>query len=273
MNSIALNDGVVIPSLGLGVYKSADGSECENAVRWALDAGYRHIDTAAYYENERSVGSAVSSCGFPRQELFVTSKVWTNRIRSHTVRKSFFESLEKLNLGYIDLFLIHWPVEGYEDAWRELIALKREGLVRSIGVSNFNPHHIERLIQLTGVSPSMNQIESHPYFQNQQVIDYCLSKGIAVTAWRPLGKLGGGIMEDPVLLALSAEHGKSIAQIIIRWQLQRKIVVIPKSTHRERIYENFDVFDFELSDKEMAAIAALDKNRRLGADPENVPYD
>ena len=272
MNSILLNDGVSIPQLGLGVYKTAEGGECENAIRWALEAGYRHIDTAAYYENERAVGQAVRASALSRQELFVTTKVWVDRIRSRTVRESFLESLDRLDMGYIDLFLIHWPVEGYEDAWRELIKLKDEGLVRSIGVSNFNPHHIEKLVSETGVSPSMNQIESYPYFQNQEVISYCLNHGIAVTAWRPLGKLGGGITEDPVLNALAKAHGKSIAQIIIRWQLQRGIVVIPKSSHRERINENFKVFDFELSAEEMDALKSIDKNQRIGADPENVPY-
>lgn len=272
MSSILLNDGISIPRLGLGVYKAVEGGECENAVSWALKFGCRHIDTAAFYENERAVGQAVRNSAIPRDEIFVTTKVWVDKIRSRSVRASFFESFDRLDIGYIDLFLLHWPVEGYEDAWRELIALRDEGLLRSIGVSNFNPHHIERLVSLTGVLPSMNQIESHPYFQNQAVIDHCLSQNIAVTAWRPLGKLGIGIADDPVLNAIARAHSKSVAQIIIRWHLQRDIAVIPKSSNEMRIRENLNVFDFELSSDEMEQIKGIDKNQRIGADPENVPY-
>ncbi len=272
MNTLLLNDGVSIPQLGLGVYKTSEGGECENAIVWALEKGYRHIDTAAYYGNESAVGKAVKASGLQRSEVFVTTKVWVDRIKSHTVRDSFMESLDRLDLDYIDLYLIHWPVEGYEDAWQELIDLKDRGLVRSIGVSNFNPHHIERLKEQTGLLPSMNQIESYPYFQNQALIDYCLEIGVAITAWRPLGKLSYGILDDPVLKELSHTHGKSIAQIIIRWHLQRGLVIIPKSSHKERIHQNYEVFGFELSQEEMAQISAIDKNQRIGADPENVPY-
>ena len=272
MNFITLNDGVLVPQLGLGVYKALEGGEVENAVSCALACGYRHIDTAAYYQNERGVGKAIKASALLRSELFITTKVWTDKIRSRSCRASFMDSLEKLDCGYIDLFLVHWPVEGYEDSWLELIKLKNEGLVRSIGVSNFQPHHLKRLSEISDVVPSVNQIESYPYFHNSEVVDYCHAHKIAVTAWRPLGKLGGGILEDPVLKDLARAHGKSIAQIILRWHLQRGMIVIPKSVHKERIEENINVFDFELSSEEMRRLALLDKRLRLGADPDNVPF-
>lgn len=271
---LRLSSGYAMPRLGLGVYKSPVGDATCNAVQWAIGAGYRHIDTAAFYANEESVGAGVRASGVPREDLFITTKVWNDDIRAHRVREAFELSLRRLGMDYVDLYLIHWPVEGYQDAWCELERLHDEGLVRSIGVSNFNPHHLEGLECTAQVQPSVNQIESHPRFGNRRVVEWCRAHGIAVTAWRPLGGGSGlaSVLGDPVIADIAAAYGRTPAQAVIRWHLQHGVAVIPKSVHEERIRRNADVFGFALSDADMARIDALETGVRMGADPDNVPF-
>ena len=272
MNRIQLNDGAAIPQIGLGVFQTKEGTETCNAVKWALEAGYRHIDTAMIYGNEESVGRGMKESGIPREEIFLTTKLWNADIRAQRGREAFEESLERLGTDYVDLYLLHWPVEHFAEAWTVLEDLKMEGRIRSIGVSNFQPHHLEELEKIQRIAPAVNQIESHPYFNNQQVIDYCLEKNIQIEAWSPLGGTGGNVLQDEKLAQIGAKYGKSPAQTVIRWDIQRGIIVLPKSTHQNRIIQNLDVFDFELSAEDMQAIADLNRNRRVGPDPEHVDF-
>ena len=186
MHYIEMNNSIKIPQIGLGVYKSADGNETINSVKWALEAGYRHIDTAKMYGNEKSVGEGVRASGIPRSEVFITTKLWNDDVRAGRTKEAFYESLNALGTDYIDLYLIHWPAEGYEKAWHEMEELYKAGKIRSIGVSNFQQNHIEHLMEISNIMPALNQVESHPYFNNQELIDYCFKKGITVEAWRPL---------------------------------------------------------------------------------------
>ncbi|MDR2514619.1 MAG: aldo/keto reductase [Christensenellaceae bacterium] len=271
-SGIPLSSGYEMPILGLGVFK-AQGEEAYTAVRWALENGYRHIDTAAYYGNEEDVGRAVRESGLPREEIFVTTKLWNQRIRDHEEEAAFEESLQKLDIGYIDLFLIHWPVReenGYLRAWPLLEKLQRGGKLRSIGVSNYNIRHLEELFRICEVKPAVNQVECHPELSQTELARFCQQNGVVFEPWSPLGR--GKVLSDPVLAAIAAAHGKSSAQVVLRWGLQRGFVNIPKSIHKERILENADLFDFELSAAEMERIFALNKNERIGADPETFPF-
>lgn len=270
MTELKLNNGVSIPQLGFGVFRAADGDETENAVRWALEAGCRHIDTAKIYGNEASVGRAMRASGVRREEIFLTTKLWTTDVREGRTRAAFEESLAALGTDYVDLYLIHWPAEGFIQAWAEMEALYREGRIRAIGVSNFHRQHLEALARAADVRPAVNQIESHPYLTNQPLIDSCIAQGIAVEAWSPLGGSlkKADILHDPTILALAQKYGRSAAQITLRWHLQRGVIVIPKSVHRERIASNLAVFDFALCEEDMAAISALNRNLRVGSDPD-----
>lgn len=272
MNEIQLNNGVIIPQLGLGVYKAQDGAETENAVKWALEAGYRHIDTAKYYQNEKSVGRAIKESGIPRRDIFLTTKIWTDDIRAGRTEEAFEKSLCELGTDYVDLYLIHWPVEGYEKAWAVLEKIYKEGRARAIGVSNFQIHHLRHLAEVSNVKPAVNQIESHPYFNNQEVIDYCLNHDIAAEVWRPLGGTGSTLLQDKTLHELAEKYGRTPAQIVIRWDIQRNVIVFPKSTHKDRIISNLNVFDFELSAEDMAAVGGLNKNERIGGDPDHISF-
>lgn len=272
MSYVQLNNGVRIPQLGLGVFQNPDGEQTQNAVRWALETGYRHIDTAKIYGNEESVGAGIRESGVARGEIFLTTKLWNEDIRQGRAKAAFEESLKALGTDYVDLYLIHWPADGYERAWAELEDLYAQGRIKAIGVSNFHRHHLERLEQSAKVVPAVNQIESHPYLSNQELIDYCHGKGIAVQVWSPLGGTGGNLMEDGVLRTLAEKYGKTPAQIILRWDIQRNVIVIPKSTHQDRIISNREIFDFELSQEDMAAISALNRNQRVGADPDNFDF-
>lgn len=266
-----LNNGVEIPRLGLGVFKSQDGAETEHAVRWALEAGYRHIDTAKAYHNEGSVGKAIAESGIDRKEIFITTKLWNDDMRAGKQREVFEQSLEALRTDYVDLYLIHWPVkEAYVESWEIMVDLYRQGLIRAIGVSNFNEHHLDDVIRATGIVPAVNQIELHPRLTQAPLCAYCEKLGIAPEAWSPLGH--GGLIADETLSAIGKKYGKSAAQVMIRWDLQRGIITIPKSVHRERIVQNADVFDFALSDADMAAISAMNRDERTGADPESFPF-
>lgn len=272
--NLQLNNGISIPQLGFGVFRAADGAETESAVRWALEAGYRHIDTAKIYGNEASVGRAIRASGLPREEIFLTTKLWTEDVRAGRTREAFEESLAALGTDYVDLYLIHWPAKGFAAAWAEMEKLYAEGRVRAIGVSNFHQHHLDELAQTAKVKPAVDQIESHPYLTNQPLIDDCRARGIDVEVWSPLGgSLGkANILQDETILALAQKYGKSPAQIAIRWHLQRGVVVMPKSVHQERIAANFNVFDFALSGEDMAAISALNRDLRVGSDPDNFAF-
>ncbi|NKY13900.1 aldo/keto reductase [Streptomyces somaliensis] len=266
--SLTLNNGVAMPQLGLGVWQVPD-DEAVEAVGTALEAGYRSVDTAAVYQNERGTGRAVAASGIPREELFVTTKLWNSEQGYDSTLRAFDASLERLGLDYVDLYLIHWPVPArgaYVDTYRALEKILADGRARSIGVSNFLPEHLERLMDATSVVPAVNQIELHPYLAQAEARAFHARHGIATEAWSPLGQ-GRDLLETPAVAAVAHKHGRSPAQVVLRWHLQLGNVVIPKSVTPSRIRENIDVFGFELDAEDMAAFAALDEGRRLGPDP------
>lgn len=265
---VRLNDGYQMPRLGLGVWQARTGLETERAVSAALQAGYRLIDTAAAYGNERSVGRAVAQSAVPRSELFITTKLWNaDQGYSRTLR-ACRKSLQRLNLSYIDLYLIHWPLPHagrYQETWRALEQLKREGLVRSIGVSNFTIEQMNNLLMHSEVQPAVNQVEVNPQFQQIPLREFCYSHSIVVESWSPLG--AGTLLTNPTILEIAAKHEREPAQVIIRWHLQNNLVTIPKSTHPERIAKNYAVIDFALDSDDMAKISLLDSGARIGANP------
>jgi diketogulonate reductase-like aldo/keto reductase len=265
---IILNNGVEMPQLGYGVWQVPD-DEAESAVGVALEAGYRSIDTAAIYGNEEGTGKAIAASGIPREELFVTTKLWNSEQGYDSTLRAFDESLAKLGLEYVDLYLIHWPLPSkglYVDTYKAFEKLHADGRIKAIGVSNFLPEHLERLIGETSVVPAVNQIELHPHLQQQASRDYHAEHGIATEAWSPLGQ-GKGLLEVPAIVAIARKHDRTPAQIVLRWHLQLGNVVIPKSVTPSRIKENIDVFDFSLDDEDLAAISALNEDRRIGPDP------
>lgn len=267
---LTLNDGNTIPQLGFGVYKIPEAETAE-AVVTALEAGYRHIDTAAFYENERGVGEGVRRSGLDRSDVFVTSKVWWTDNGYDSTLRSFDASLERLGFDTIDLFLIHWPAprsDRYVETWRALERVRAEGRARSIGVANFHTHHLDRLAQETDTVPAVNQVELHPWLPQAEVRAYDAAHGIVTEAWSPLAR--GRVLGDPTLDALAAKHGVTPAQVVIRWQLQLGNVVIPKSTSPERIRSNIDVLGFELDADDLAAIATLESGERTGKDPDDL---
>lgn len=272
MENIRLYENTFIPQVGLGVFQTKDGQETFDAVTWALDAGYRHIDTAKIYRNEKSVGDAIIASELKREDIFITTKLWNQDIRDHRVADAFYESLERLQTDYVDLYLIHWPAEGYIDAWKEMEKLYQQGKIRAIGVSNLHQHHLEDLLKVATIKPMANQIESHPYFLNQQLITYCQTNGIPVEVWSPLGGTGGNVLQDPLLAKIGEKYHKSAAQVVIRWHIQRGVIVLPKSIHQNRIQQNIDVFDFTLTNQEMELINQLDRNTRVGADPDHFNF-
>lgn len=274
-DTVKLNNGVQMPWLGLGVYLAKEGQEVVQAVKAAIRKGYRSIDTAAAYGNEEGVGQAVREAlqenKLQREDLFITSKVWNSHQGYETTLTSFHESLERLQLEYLDLFLVHWPVkEKYKETWRALEKVYAEGKVRAIGVSNFQVHHLEDLLGEAKVVPAVNQIELHPYLTQQELRTYCQSKGIQVEAWSPLGQ--GNLLDHDTIKAIAGNHNKTAAQVILRWDLQSRIVTIPKSVHEERIAQNADIFDFTLTQEEMEAIDGLNRNQRFGSDPDNFNF-
>lgn len=271
-STITLNNGTVIPQVGLGVFQTPDGDTTVNAVQTALENGYRHIDTAMIYRNEASVGEGIRRAGLPRGDFFVTTKLWNDDIRAHRGKDAFQESLDRLGLDYVDLYLIHWPADGWQQAWDDLQEIYASGRAKAIGVSNFQKHHIDELLANSDVLPAVDQIESSPQFTNHELIGQLRSKGIVAEAWSPLGGTGGNLLGSPVLAEIGAKYGKSAAQVVIRWHIQRGVVVLPKSTHAERIKQNFDVFDFNLTSEDMTAITALNTSKRNGADPDNFDF-
>jgi 2,5-diketo-D-gluconate reductase A len=263
-----LRGGETIPQLGFGVFQ-VPPEVTEEAVAMALEAGYRHIDTAAAYRNEAEVGLAVRASGLDRGEVFITTKCWNDEQGREESRRAFDRSLSRLEIDYVDLYLIHWPVpahDRYVETWETLIELRDEDLVRSIGVSNFLSPHLRRLLEETGETPAINQVELHPHFQQVGLRREHDELGIVTEAWSPLAQ--GSVLREPAVVQIAEHHGRTPAQVVIRWHLQLGNVVIPKSVTPERIRQNIDVFDFELSDQQMASIGALDRGARIGPDPE-----
>lgn len=269
-STVLLNNGVAMPQVGLGVFQAAEGDEVRRAVGWALDAGYRHIDTAALYGNERGVGDAIRSSGIPRDEVFVTTKVWNSDQGFEPALRAFDTSLDRLGLDHVDLYLIHWPRPVLiEETWQALEQIYEDGRARAIGVSNFMTHHLDRLLAIADVAPTVNQVEFHPHLQQPALVQYCEAHDIRFEAWSPLKR--GRILDDVALAAIAATHGVTAAQVILRWNLQRGIVTIPKSVTKTRIEQNADLYGFRLSVDEMTAIDGLDQNDRLGPHPDVFP--
>ena len=267
---VALNDGTTIPQLGLGVYKVAD-DEAERVVRIALDEGYRHIDTATLYGNEAGVGRAMRASGLDRDDVYLTTKVWNTEHGYDETLRAFDESLRLLDTDHVDLYLIHWPAasrDRYVDTYRALETIRSEGRARSIGVSNFQVPHLERLLGETEVVPVVNQVEAHPWLPQRELRAFGDAHGIVTEAWSPLAR--GRILDDEVLLGIADRLGVSVAQVVIRWHLQQGLVVIPKSATASRIRSNLDVFGFELDDADLDAIAALESGQRTGSHPDDV---
>ncbi|MFD2703495.1 aldo/keto reductase [Paenibacillus shunpengii] len=274
-DTVKLNNGVNMPWFGLGVFKVEEGEELVQAVKNAIAHGYRSIDTASVYQNEAGVGQAIREAlqenGLSREELFITSKVWNADLGYEETLAAYEASLNKLGLEYLDLYLVHWPVPGkYKEAWRALETLYKDGRVRAIGVSNFQIHHLEDLLADAEITPVVNQIELHPYLSQTELRDYAAKHHIQIEAWSPL--MQGQLLDQPVLQDIAERHGRSVAQVILRWDLQHGIITIPKSTKEHRIIENATVFDFTLSDEEMARIDQLNQNDRVGPDPDHIDF-
>ena len=269
---IHLNDGREMPLLGLGVYKATDNDELKQAISSAVSWGYHLIDTASFYKNEEGVGKGIQALDIPREDLFVTTKIWNTAQRIGDIEDSFNRSLERLGLDYVDLYLIHWPVPGcFGNTWKAMEKLREEGKVKSIGVSNFSIQDLELLKTVSDVVPAVNQVEFHPFFNHPELKAYCQENGIALQAYAPLAR--GAYLNSPLMIEIGKNHQKSPAQVGLRWLVQQGIGVIPKSVHEERLAENSQIFDFVLSDEEMAAITAMDVQQRVAGIPEDmVPY-
>lgn len=268
--TVRMNNGLEIPRLGLGVYQAASGQETRTAVLGALKLGYRHIDTARIYQNEQDVGDALRESGIDRREVFVTTKLWNDDQGYDQALRACEASLKRLGFDYVDLYLLHWPVPAKRlDSWRALERLLKEGRVRSIGVSNFMPHHLEELFAHSEVTPAVNQIEVHPFLQRRETRALCTRHGIVVEAYSPLTR--GYRLDHPVVGAIAKESGKTPAQVLLRWGLQHDMVVLPKSVHRARIAENAAVFDFKLTSDQMARLDALEEGLATGWDPTDAP--
>lgn len=268
--STVLSNGVKMPWLGLGVFKVTEEGLAEQTVKAAIDAGYRHIDTAAAYGNEEGVGAGVKNSGVPREELFITTKVWNADQGYETSLAAFEKSLKKLDMDYVDLLLVHWPVKGkYKETWRALEEIYKSGKARAVGVSNFQIHHLKDLAEGSDLVPMVNQVEYHPLLSQVELLAYCRANGIQLTAWSPLMQ---GNLDIPLLTEIGNQYGKTPAQVILRWDLQNGVITIPKSVTPSRIAENADIFDFELSRVHMEQLSSLNQNRRFGSDPDNFNF-
>ncbi len=270
-----LNNGVKMPWLGIGVFKVVEGPDLVDTLKAAIKHGYRSIDTAAIYENEEGVGEGIreglKDSAISREDLFVTSKVWNADLGYELTLNAFENSLQKLGLDYLDLYLIHWPVEGkYKDAWRALETLYKQGKVKAIGVSNFQIHHLEDLMKSAEIKPMINQVEFHPRLTQKELQEFCQEHEIQLEAWSPL--MQGELLDNDTLQSVAVKYQKSIAQIILRWDLQNGVITIPKSTKEHRIVENASIFDFELTKEDMEKINSLNENKRVGPDPDNFDF-
>ncbi|MFC6333358.1 aldo/keto reductase [Paenibacillus septentrionalis] len=263
MHTVTLNNGVKMPILGFGVYQIPDAEQCENAVYEALIAGYRLIDTAAGYLNEEAVGRAIKRSGVPREELFITTKLWIQDAGYESTKLAFEKSLKKLQLDYLDLYLIHQPFGDYYGAWRAMEDLYRQGKIKAIGVSNFLPDRLMDLIVHNDIVPAVNQIETHPFYQQFDSAAFMKGQGVQHQSWAPFAEGQGNMFSNEVLASIGEKYNKSVAQVVLRWLVQRGVVAIPKSVHKERIIENFNIFDFELSADDIEKITALDTGKTL----------
>ena len=275
MKNVTLNNGIQMPVLGFGVYQITDPAECEQAVYDALMAGYRLIDTAAAYKNEEAVGKAVIKSGIPRDELFITTKLWIQDAGYDSTKRAFEESLKRLQTDYLDLYLIHQPFGDIYSSWRAMEDLYNEGKIRAIGVSNFLPDRLLDLILHNKITPAVNQVETHPFLQQIENAEFMKENNVQIESWAPFAEGKNNIFQNEILLSIAGKYNKSVAQIILRWLTQRDIVVIPKSVRKERIIENFDIFDFELSKKDMEKIVTLNTDQSSffsHRDPEMVRF-
>ena len=267
--TVTLNNGVEIPWVGLGVFKSEPGDTTTQAARWALEIGYRHIDTAALYANEADVGRALRESEVDREDVFVTTKVWNTDMGYDSTLKAFDISRKKLDIDVVDLYLVHWPVKGkYIDTWKALEKLYGEGKIRAIGVSNFLIHHLNDILDQFDVVPAVNQVEFHPFLLQKNLLDFDAEKNIRHEAWSPLVR--GQRLDDPAITDIAHKHGRTNAQVLLRWDLQLGVVTIPKSVHRERIEENSKLFDFELDDDDIKRLNGLDEEKRIGPHPDQI---
>jgi len=270
-STLKLDNGVAIPLLGLGTYQLSEGEEAYNATKFALEIGYKHIDTAAAYHNERSIGRAIKDSGIKREDIFITTKLWNEEQRRDNQYQAFGESLERLGVDYVDLYLIHWPVkEKYAESWKILEKIYKEGRAKAVGVSNFNIHHLEDIFAVSDLIPAVNQVECHPWLTQVELADYCKEKGIVFEPWSPFGV--GALLSDDNLKAIASKYNKTTAQLILKWGLQRGFINIPKSSNNERITENTQIFDFTITDEDMSAIFNLNMDKRTGADPETFTF-
>ncbi|WP_283700101.1 aldo/keto reductase [Clostridium perfringens] len=275
-NTITLNNGIEMPRVGLGVFRVENSSELVNAVKVAIKNGYRSIDGAAIYGNEEAMGEGIregiKEAGISREDLFITSKVWNADLGYESTIAAYEASLKRLDVDYLDLYLIHWPVEGkYKEAWRALEYLYKEGRVKAIGVSNFQVHHLQDLLKDAEIKPVINQIELHPYLSQEKVREFCKENDIQVEAWSPL-MAGNGLLENDILKEIAKKYNKTTAQVVLRWDLQNQVITIPKSTNEGRLVENIDIFGFNLSKDDMDRIDSLNKDLRVGPDPDNFDF-
>ena len=273
MKEFILNTGVKIPAVGIGVFRVNDANAAYQTVKSALSVGYRHIDTAMIYGNEEEVGRAIEDSGISRHEIFLTTKLWNDDQRSGKVREALDASLKRLGTEYVDLYLVHWPVRGtYVSVWKKMEEIYRAGKVKAIGVSNYHSHHLDDLLENAEIIPAVNQIECYPYLTQAPLIKYCKEKGIYPEAWGPLGAGQSDVLVNPVVTEIAKKYNKSAAQIVLRWNLERGVIVIPKSVNKDRQIENLSITDFQLTDSEVREISSLHKGLRLGSDPDNFNF-
>lgn len=267
MDSVTINEKLQIPRVGLGTFDLK-----EKEILSGLESGYRLLDTAWQYGNEAEIGRAIKKSHLQREDIIITTKLWTDAIRQNRVREEFEESLRCLQTDYVDIYLIHWPAVGFERAWETMVKLKEEGKIKALGVSNFNEHHLIKLRQISDNIPVLNQLEFHPFFQNKKVVQYCSDQGIALQAWCPLGGSYSRFVEHNVFKELESKYGKTSAQIILRWHIQKNMLIIPRTSRKERLEENLDIFDFVLDETDMELINNLDTGHRIGADPDDFDF-
>ena len=268
-----LNNGVQIPMLGLGVFRMEDEKEAYNSVRKAIDLGYRHIDTAKVYLNEEPIGRAIRESGVKRQEIFVTTKLWNEDIANDNAQKAFEDSLRKLGLDYVDLYLVHWPIKDkYVSVWKEMEKIVQSGKARAVGVSNYQEKHLQEIIDLKSLVPAVNQVELHPYMSQLPLIEFCNQYDIHVESWSPLCANKNNLLQEPSLKEIGEKYSKSPAQVVLRWNIERGLIVIPKSSNPQRQAENLDIFDFDLTVGDMQKIDSLNKNMRVGPNPDEVGF-